>query len=528
MEAESRSPEMTPAEPTPPSLRPTQGFGDAECARAIAFSILLAAGLLLAVYGAAWASRSPSVGARSTVWIGLAVSLVATWYLIAKFLVPLNRLKQSVDQTLSSRNRWELDVERLGDLRWLAELWNAAGAVHEEECQELSQKIQDLEAAARMTAVQSRRAQAIVDSLGDAILVMDDGGHITYASRACETLLGQKPEELAGKPADECVRHDALREFLAEARRAGADQGPRPIEIEVEQGGETRRLRVISRGLRIEKAGAGYCIVCRDVTHQRTTEEMRNRLIDNVSSELVQPLADIRARSDRLLKSAGDQPSSVREAAEAIHANVKMVSNLINDLRRLTEIETGGMLARRRPVQMETLLRETTELVRLQAATKQLDWRVNAPSLLPPVNGDPDMIKVILLNLLTNAVKFTPEGGRVEVEAKAQDGRVLVRLRDTGVGISEEDLPRIFDKFYRTEQARAMGAPGAGLGLTLAREMTLLNDGELRVTSQLGEGTEVTLTLPIAEGLQIAGRRRLMLSDVSAGEPAKESNDGDS
>lgn len=518
--------DRAPAQPPAPAV---PSLGDSQCALALAIALALMAGLLAVVYGTAWICRHDVPAARATIWIGVALSFVCGWYLTNRVILPLGRLKQIVDETLEGK-RWKLRVDKLGALAWFAELWNAAAIIQDEDMEALRRQVADLEVSGRMAAVQSKRAEAIVQSLDDAVVIVDDAGQVTFANRACESLLGTKPVDLMGRRVSECIQIAELAEFISNTLRAGHGALPQPIEIVVSTDADQRTLRLSAHAVTVQGASSGYTILCRDVTAQKTAQQMRRRLIDNVSKEIVQPLADIRARSDRLMRSTDGQPGALREEAEAIRSGVETASNLISDLRRLTEIESGGMMVRRQAVNMESLLREATDLVRAQAQAKQLDWRANVPGLLPPAQGDPDMIKVIVLNLLSNAIKFTPNGGRIDVDASEEDGQVAVRVRDTGCGIAPEDLPRVFDKFYRTDQARSMRVAGAGLGLTLAKQMALLHDGDLHVTSQPGQGTEVCLRLPAAPAAQIEApqAKRLTLSDVSPSDTTQEATDSGS
>ncbi len=514
--------------PAPPPSPAAPSLGDSECAIALAVALALMAGLLAIVYGTAWICRHNVPAARATIWVGVAVSFVCGWYLTNRIILPLGRLKQIVDETLDGK-RWKLRVEKLGALAWLAELWNAAAIVQDEDMETLQRQVADLEVSGRMAAVQSKRAEAIVQSLDDAVVIVDGAGQVTFANRVCEPLLGTAPSDLMGRRASECITVAELAEFISSTLRAGPGALPQPIEITVGTDTDQRSLKVSAHAITAEGVSSGYTILCRDVTPQKMAERMRHRLIDSVSKEIVPPLADIRARSDRLMRSTGGQRGTLREEAEAIHSGVETVSNLISDLRRLTEIESGGMMVRRQAVNMEALLQQATNLVRIQAEAKQLDWCADVPALLPPVQGDPDMIKVIVLNLLSNAIKFTPNGGRIDIDAFEEDGQIAVRVRDTGCGIEPEDLPRVFDKFFRTDQARSMRVPGAGLGLTLAKQMALLHDGDLHVASQPGQGTEVCLLLPAAPSTPIDApqAKRLTLSDVTPDHTTQEVPDGE-
>jgi signal transduction histidine kinase len=219
----------------------------------------------------------------------------------------------------------------------------------------------------------------------------------------------------------------------------------------------------------------------------------RRRLLARLDHELKNPLTAMRAAVANV---AATQPGPDQDAGiRSIEEQALRLSRLTVDLRKIADVETRGV--DRRPVDVTALLEEAVEVAREQPGADGREWSVDlprAPWPLPPVAGDEDLLSLAVGNLLDNAVKYTPPGGRIEVRARESGGDVLVEVADTGPGIGPEDLPQIWEELYRSPQARTV--PGSGLGLPLVRAVVEQHGGSVTAESRLGSGTAVRLRLP--------------------------------
>ena len=221
--------------------------------------------------------------------------------------------------------------------------------------------------------------------------------------------------------------------------------------------------------------------------------QTQQRLLADVSHELRTPLTAIRGNVD-LMRRMGDADP---ESLEIIQEEIERMTRLVGDLLLLARADAGGLPLEKKKVELDNLLFEVYRQVRLlETAVEVKVTEVDQVCML----GDVDRLKQLLLNLISNAIKYTPDGGRVDVSLSKKNGWAYINIADTGMGIPAEDLPYIFDRFYRVDKARARGQSGkggAGLGLAIAKWIAQAHGGNIDVTSKVGEGTTFTIILPI-------------------------------
>ncbi|HTD63453.1 MAG TPA: ATP-binding protein [Verrucomicrobiae bacterium] len=225
------------------------------------------------------------------------------------------------------------------------------------------------------------------------------------------------------------------------------------------------------------------------VSRLETVEEQRRRLLADVSHELRTPLSVVQGNLEALVD--GVHPADEAHLL-AILDETRVLSRLVEDLRTLSLAESGALALHREPVDVGALVRETVDSFASQAEAAGVLTDAQVQSGLPLADADPVRAREILENLIANALRYTPRGGRVNVEARGQDAFVAIDVRDTGAGIAPELVDRIFDRFYKSAESR-----GAGLGLAIAKQLVAAHGGEIRAASVSGEGTDITFTLPV-------------------------------
>ena len=234
------------------------------------------------------------------------------------------------------------------------------------------------------------------------------------------------------------------------------------------------------------------------VERLRVLEDARQRLLANVVHEVGRPIGAMQAAIQALLGGADKDPEMRRELLEGMYAEVNRLHPLLDNLTNLHDQILGTMELNRRPIKLGEWLSRTIGPWREAAQDKGLNWHADIPLSLPAVNIDPDRMAQVLGNLLSNAVKYTPSGGNVSVAAGTEEEQIWIQVHDTGPGLSEEDIARIFEPFYRSQPGRRF-PQGMGLGLTIAQDLIVAHDGQLDVDSQPGQGTKFTIQLPLAE-----------------------------
>lgn len=331
------------------------------------------------------------------------------------------------------------------------------------------------------------------DALWQGLIVLDDQLKVRYLNGAAAVFLRAKREALAGA---------AIGEFLQdgpaiEAIRSVASGGIRrrtTVEIrrtEAEGGGI---LRVSVRPVRRDDSAAAL-VVIEDVTQQRIADESRNAFVAQATHELRTPLTNIRLYVEQAIESGEDKAVRTK-ALDVINQECRRLERIVGDMLSVSEIEAGSFKLRAGDVRLEHMFDDLRDEYEPQARDKNLALSFALPPKLPVIQGDRDKIVLALHNLIGNALKYTPAGGKVDVKVDADERRLEVQVADTGIGISPEETELVFERFYRAKDKRVADVTGTGLGLALAREVVRLHGGDISVRSQLDHGTTFTMTLP--------------------------------
>lgn len=356
--------------------------------------------------------------------------------------------------------------------------------------QALNQAKRSLTIENRVLDYGRRRMALILDQLPDGLVMTDPLEQPVLINRAAAALL-QIPRAEAGPEESLIVPAEALAPLHA-ARRTGQALLP------MAQG---QRQILISR---IQLSGpsastVGTLFLLRDVTAQQAAQRAQAEFLAQITHELKAPLntivAYVEALSDENLLDVAER----HEFLNTLNAEALRMGQLISNLLQLSRIQLGNLSAEFGFVKSETLIRDRAEAVRSQAEARQQILTLELPENLPPLYGDKDLLGVALTNLITNAIKYTPVGGRITVRATAVEGDLMIDVEDTGIGIPEEARGRIFERFARADQPEVQRQTGSGLGLTLVKEITELHDGQVSVESELGGGSCFTLRLPTRE-----------------------------
>jgi two-component system phosphate regulon sensor histidine kinase PhoR len=296
-----------------------------------------------------------------------------------------------------------------------------------------------------------------------------------------------------GRSFVQVVRDHELADHLESSLRA---PDGRPRSRIVEAGPGRRALRVVITT--VPNRGERQALVIQqDHTELRRLERVRRDFVANVSHELRTPLASLKALVETLEGGALDDPTAARDFLARMHVEVDGLVQLVEELLALSRLEDGRADLRPTSTPVAELVGRAVERLRPQADRAGVALAADVPADLPPVLADPARVQQVIMNLVHNAVKFTPPGGSIRVTADRWNGQVAVRVIDTGVGIDAEDLPRIFERFYKADRSRA--STGTGLGLAIAKHLVLAHGGRIWAESHgLGQGSTFTFTLPVA------------------------------
>lgn len=354
---------------------------------------------------------------------------------------------------------------------------------------------------AAVDSVQQTKSDFVLNSLTDGILVADQGGSIAFANRAAYALLGLVSEDqsLVTRGAVEVIQ-----QFLDVGEESAInDQGAHSRSVVEElsrnvPGVGEQIVRVARHPLISTESGEqiGTVWTLRDITQQTLAKRMRDQFLDSATHELRTPLANIRAYAETLASSDIADVEQQKMFCNTINTEATRLARFIDDLLSISSFEMGSLSLSLQQVDVDRMLRAATKKVQAQVDQKGIRFVQTLPEKLPYLRLDKDKFTAAIVNLLGNAIKYTPSGGQVELRVTVKKNVFRIDVADSGVGISEQDLPRVFDKFFRSTDPRIQDIEGTGLGLSLSQEIIRLHGGELTVTSKLDKGSIFTITLP--------------------------------
>ncbi len=362
-----------------------------------------------------------------------------------------------------------------------------------------------LERQHRATESALGQLRAVLDAAGDAMLFVDPDRRVLLANQRVEELLAIAPRAILGRRLDE-LRPKLARAFPEQAALAalldepGAGAQPSARDL-VQEWPQPRVLHMSSTPVR-GAAGApiGRLYALRDVTGEREVDRLKSELVSLVSHELRSPLTAISGYVDLLLAGdVGEMDPNQQEFLGIVKKNTGRLVELTTDLLDLAHIESGSIELKRSAVDLARVVADVAAMFRVQIEGKGQRLVLHLPDGLPLVWGDADRLTQIVINLVSNAHKYTPADGAITIAARPEGAMVCLEVRDTGIGLVPEDQARLFTRFFRVRDRVGQAAGGSGLGLAITRSLVELHGGEIAVESAPGTGSTFSVTLPAAE-----------------------------
>jgi two-component system phosphate regulon sensor histidine kinase PhoR len=355
-------------------------------------------------------------------------------------------------------------------------------------------RVMDRAESVDWAAAQERRDTAyLAEVVGVGIVHVDDDSRVDVANTAAHVFLGRPTGTMIGRTAIEAFVDRRIEDLVDDARERGSASG----EVSVR---DADGPKLIVRARR--SPSRGVWVVLEDVTELRRLQQIRAEFIDNLAHELRTPLTTVSLLAETLAREAGEQggaiPDRMRDRIAKIEVETGHIVQMVNELLDLSRIESGGAVVHLDDVDIGALAAASTERLRLFAERQGVRLAVEAAEGLPPVRGDEARLGQVLVNLLHNAVKFSPTGGDVTVRVAVVDREVVTSVEDRGVGIPKALLGRVFERFYKADRARVRGG-GTGLGLSIARHVVEQHGGRIWLESEEGRGSTFSFALPIAE-----------------------------
>ncbi|HNS52687.1 MAG TPA: ATP-binding protein [Anaerolineae bacterium] len=351
--------------------------------------------------------------------------------------------------------------------------------------QNMSEQLQD-----QMSTLARERGRlaAVLEHMADGVLITDELGNVDLINPAAARLLGATDHKVLGRRLGQVVPHYQILELWKRCH----DQGQEQLEaMEISHSGLF--LQVIVTPFQVSDARA-FLVILQDLTRIRRLETVRRDFMANISHELRTPLAGLKALVDTLRGGALKDPPAAKRFLKRMDGEVDALTQMVEELLELSRIESGQAPLRLGPTPVADVLLPPTEQLRHQAERAGLDLTVVIAPEVPSVLADVERARKVVTNLVHNACKFTPAGGSIVVGAMSAGEEVVISVQDTGVGIPAEDLPRIFERFYKADRARSGG--GTGLGLAIAKHIVQGHGGRIWVESVEGQGSTFCFSLP--------------------------------
>jgi len=416
-----------------------------------------------------------------SIGVGVILASILGYRFINKFLEPIKKLTNTSKEIASGNLSKPLLVTTNDELGELSQTFNEMRI-------QLKHSFEELED-------QNVKLQALLTSITNPIIAVNQRKEIILFNPAAEILFETKGEVVYGKHILEVVRDHILEEKVEQIF-----EGNRETQMEWELKYPSKRhLKVNTSLIRVPKdpnRNLGIVASIEDLTKMKKLETMRSDFVANVSHELKTPLTSIRGFVETLKSGAVEEEEQRQRFLGIIEIEAERLTRLIDDILTLSEIENHRKLYREERIDIPTAIENSLDVVRPIGERKNIRFVVEIEEGLPTIKGNLDWFKQMLINLLENGVKYTPDSGEIQLKAYGQRGRVYLSIKDNGIGIPKADLGRVFERFYRVDKGRSRKVGGTGLGLAIVKHAVRSLNGYIEVKSTEGEGTEFIVNFP--------------------------------
>lgn len=406
--------------------------------------------------------------------IGLLISLILGYFMSETITAPIISLKSKAERIASGDFGTRIESKAEDEIGELTETFNNMAAKINENLNTIS--------------AEKTKLETILKFMTDGVISFSEDGVITHINPAAKAYLGIDAEDAV------------FDEYFA-----GINAGISMSEVIVKKG-ETleRELTVNDKRLQAfftsiaknESSVSSVTVVVRDVTKMHRLELSRREFVSNVSHELRTPITTIKSYTETILDSEDMPMETARSFLEVVGSEADRMTRLVSDLLELSRLDYDSSSMAKEKFDLKHLLENIVSKLMFEAESHGHKLSLAFAGKMDLFFGNRDRIEQVITNIIVNAVKYTPDGGDIKVSAGQMYGNVYVKVKDNGIGIPEEDLPHVFDRFYRVDKARSRSSGGTGLGLAIAKEIVGAHGGDINIVSEKGKGTEVTLRFP--------------------------------
>lgn len=413
--------------------------------------------------------------------IAIALTLAILFYIInTRIISPLKDISNTAEQILTGNLETTINVHSNDEMGKLSGNLNAISRMLKETLYQVKDT--------------KNIDQAILNSMTDGVIAVNRQGEVVFINRVLEENLGVKQEDCYGQNILGVIRNYEIEEIC---KKTSESQKPLIRDVKLINP-EPKYYRIQATPLvGDDDTHGGVLVLLHDITERKQLEDMRTEFVTNISHELRTPLTSIKGFLETLLSGALNEPETAQRFLDIMYKETERLTNLVNELFHLSKIEERRVVHRWQKIQLNEIIKTVTTMFMAQAKEKNIELKVDINSDLLPVFGDSDMLTQVLINLVDNAMKYSPSDGEVHIQSINEGNEVRIVVRDTGIGIPSESLPRVFERFYRVEQARARELGGIGVGLAIVKHIIQAHGGQIFAESEVGKGSVFSFTLPV-------------------------------
>ncbi|WHH57401.1 ATP-binding protein [Petroclostridium sp. X23] len=412
--------------------------------------------------------------------VGLGVSMIMGYFLSSTITIPIASLTKKAEKMAAGDFEQMLEAKSDDEIGKLTNTFNYMAS-------ELKHTLEEI-------ASEKNKAETILLNMTDGVMAFNVDGTLIHANPVSRNILNIQTFDDKEANFDEFFK--SLNADISIGELIYLDNN-KTLEREIEINDVHLKASFAAFKVEKEKVG-GVVVVLQDITEQQKLDAARREFVANVSHELRTPLTSIKSYAETLLDGALDDRETAVSFLKVVNNESDRMTRLVKDLLILSRLGDKQVQWNKTYFSMKKLIDEVVEKLTLSAKHRKHRLTFTLVSSLPDIYGDRDRIEQVLKNIVSNAIKYTPDGGEISIFAGCVYNEVYVKIKDSGIGIPKEDLSRIFERFYRVDKARSREMGGTGLGLAIAKEIVLAHNGTLSIDSELDKGTEVTIKIPVA------------------------------
>ncbi|MFK7814787.1 MAG: ATP-binding protein, partial [Gammaproteobacteria bacterium] len=432
--------------------------------------------------------------------ITLPIFLIAALflYLIKREIRPLKNAGNQINDLVNKGNFEKIQIEANGELSQFMHKFNEFVGLAQSRISELEMNESDLLASSKLLTYKQSKIESVLQALPEAVMVFDESGNVSFANSKISSLLNVPVDTIINDDISNWLVDSKAINYIKKIKNNPTSKYPSErMEFSPEHFPKNN-IAIKAYPLfspKDVKNVYGTLVLFQDITEESLAKNARGEFVAHVAHELKTPLNVLAMYSETLQREEGQSEEFRTEAVNVIHDEVERISMLINNLLSITKIEMGSLNLQRQHVKLRDLLKDSFETIKRNSRSKKLEFIFDVPNELPPLYVDKDLLRIAINNLLTNAIKYSDTTGTITLETEQVDNSIYISVKDTGIGINSKDQNQIFKKFFRSNDEDVRERTGHGLGLSLTNDIVQLHNGNLKVNSELGVGSEFTIVL---------------------------------